>query len=141
MINSLKLKDNRCTVIQFIKYGLIGFVNNLLGYLVFLLMAYKGFSPKIAMTTLYLLGVAVSMVGNWKWTFAYQGNALYTSMRFICAYFLGYLLNLGLLIVFVDRLNYSYALIQAIATIVVAGFLFILFKYFVFPINLKLTGM
>ena len=45
----------------------------------------------------------------------------------------GYLLNFVILLTFVDRLGYTHQWVQAAAIIIVAGFLFITFKYYVFP--------
>jgi hypothetical protein len=45
----------------------------------------------------------------------------------------GYLLNLFILLVFVDYFGYTHQVIQGIAIFIIAGFLFLVFKYFVFP--------
>jgi len=46
---------------------------------------------------------------------------------------IGYLANLALLYVFTDRLGYPHQVVQAAAIFVVAGILFLLFRFFVFP--------
>lgn len=56
-------------------------------------------------------------------------------VRYVIAHCIGYLLNLSILIVFVDELGYAHQWVQAIAIFVVAAFLFLAFKVFVFPVS------
>lgn len=125
--------DARSWMVQFFRYGLIGTLSNLLGYLLFLLITYWGIEPKTSMSLLYVTGAAIGFFGNRKWTFSHQGTWLSSGFRYCIAHLFGYSLNYSLLLVFVDLLGYSHALIQAIAIFVVAGFLFVMFKYLVFP--------
>jgi putative flippase GtrA len=52
--------------------------------------------------------------------------------RYLIAHGLGYLINLTIQIIMVDHLGYAHQLAQAFGICVVAVFLFVLFKYFVF---------
>jgi len=124
--------SSKKTVLQLIRYGIVGVINNIVGYLIFLIITFFGAQPKVAMTILYFSGMFISYFSNKYWTFAYQGNLLATSIRFFITYLLGYLLNLGLLVLFVDYLNYPYQIIQGFAIFIVAAFVFIAFKFFVF---------
>ncbi|HWW04942.1 GtrA family protein [Collimonas sp.] len=118
---------------QLLRYGLVGIVSNLAGYLLFLLITYWGVEPKIAMTLLYVVGATIGFFGNRQWAFAYKGTLLGAGARYFIAHIFGYLINFLILLTFVDRLGYSHRWVQAGAIIVVAGFLFVAFKYFVFP--------
>lgn len=117
---------------QLVRYGLVGVVTNLSGYLIFVLVTSLGMEPKLAMTLLYLAGVGVGFWGSRSWTFRDRGSLLGSGLKYLGAHALGYLLNLTILLVFVDHFNYSSRLVQFIAVFVVAGFLFATFKYFVF---------
>lgn len=118
---------------QLVRYAVVGIASNLAGYLVYLLVTWLGVGPKVTMTCLYGLGATVSFIGNRRWTFDHRGNLAAGAVRFAIAHLLGYLLNLSLLVVFVDHLGFPHQLVQAIAIFVVAGFLFVLFRWFVFP--------
>lgn len=118
---------------QLLRYGLVGIVSNLSGYLLFLLITYWGVEPKITMTLLYAGGATIGFFGNRKWAFGHQGSLLGSGARYVIAHLFGYLINLLLLFTFVDRLDFPPQWVQAAAIIVVAGFLFLTFKYFVFP--------
>jgi len=118
---------------QLARYVVVGIATNIAGYLVYLLVTWLGIGPKIAMTCLYAAGATVSFVGNRRWTFSHHGSIGRNAMRFALAHALGYLLNLGMLLVFVDHLGLPHQLVQGVAICVVALLLFVLFRAFVFP--------
>lgn len=127
-----KLPD-KASVIQLLRYGVVGLLSNSIGYVLYLLLTYAGGTPKITMSVLYAVGTTVGFIGNRKWTFSHKGDLISTGMRYIFAHSLGYLLNLSILIIMVDYLGYPHQWVQAVSIVVVAGFLFLMFKFFVFP--------
>lgn len=126
------INKNQILVRQLVSYGFVGIAINSAGYIVYLLITYFGATPKITMTFLYVLGVVLSYLGNRRLTFAHQGSLLGSGGRYLIAHFCGYLINLTILIVFVDNLGYAHQWVQAIAIFLVAAYLFIAFKFFVF---------
>ena len=121
------------TYAQLFRYGLVGVATNLLGYFVYLLFTYLGVEPKTLITIMYPAGAAIGFFGNRQWAFAHEGAAWKSIVRYCVAHFFGYLMNLSILFLFVDELGYPHQWVQAGAIILVAGFLFVAFKYFVFP--------
>lgn len=117
---------------QLFRYGLIGVTTNALGYAVYLLATHLGATPKLTMSVLYVLGTIVSFFCNRRLTFAHEGSRARAGIRFVVAHVFGYLLNLAILVVMVDRLGFAHQWVQAGAILVVAGFLFLAFKFFVF---------
>jgi len=115
-----------------LRYGLVGAANNLLGYLAYLALTWRHVEPKLAMTLLYILACTIGFLGNRKWTFAYRGSMLWSALRYGIAHFMGYLLNLSLLLIFSDHIGYPHQYVQAVAIFVVAIFLYLVFRYFVF---------
>ncbi|NRB39893.1 MAG: GtrA family protein [Pseudomonadales bacterium] len=120
----------------FTRYVLVGLVTNGSGYLVFLLLTWLNVNPKIAMSALYFVGAFLGYWGNRQFTFLYQGGVLSSSARYCIAHILGYGLNLSMLIFFSDVLGYAYQWVQLVAIFIVALFLFLMSKFFVFP-NIK----
>lgn len=120
-------------MIQLIRYGLVGVSSNFAVYCVYLLITYYGIEPKIAMTMMYIIGALFGFVGHRRWSFAHNGDYKSAALRFVMAHLFGYLLNFMILFTFVDRLGYAHQWIQAAAIIIVAGVLFLAYKYFVFP--------
>lgn len=117
---------------QLIKYGVVGISTNLIGYLLFLTITFFGMPHKLAMTVLYCVGVLISYLGNKSWTFEHKEGHLSTAIKFVMAHCVGYGLNLSMLMLGVDYFGYSYQLVQFVAIFVVAAFLFIIFKLFIF---------
>ena len=126
-------------LLQLIRYGSVGLVSNLIIYLLYVFITHVGIEPKISMTLVYILGVFIGFIANRNWTFAHQGSPIPTALRYAMGHLLGYLLNFLILFTFVDHLGYAHEKVQAIAIIVVAGFLFFIFKYYVFPKNSRIS--
>ena len=133
MSNYFVAGEVRRSATQFFRYGLVGIASNLSGYLLFVLITYWGVEPKLAMTLLYVVGATIGFIGNRQWAFAHSGTLLEAAARYFIAHMFGYLINFLILLLFVDGLDYSHRWVQAGAIFVVAGFLFVAFKYFVFP--------
>lgn len=125
---------------QLTRYAFVGIVSNLAGYLVYFLATNLGATPKITMTLLYGVGAAIGYIGNRNFAFSHKGSLLGSGIRYFFAHFFGYFINLAILIVFVDHLGYPHQWVQGAAIFLVAGFLFIAFKFFVFT-NLNVANM
>ena len=72
---------------------------------------------------------------NRQLIFFHTGSIALVGIRYIFVQILGYLINFILLAFFVDFLGYDHQVVQAIAIIIVAIFLFILFQNFVFTLE------
>lgn len=118
---------------QVVRYGVVGVLNNLLGYLIYLLMTYFGLDPKIAVTILYPVSVATGYFGHFKYSFSYRKGHANTLLRYVLAHCVGYGVNVAMHLVFTDKLGFPHQAVQAAAILVVAGLLFLIFRYFVFP--------
>lgn len=122
-------------ITQLFRYALVGLLSNVTGYLVYLALTYLGGTPKVTMTLLYGVGAAVGFFGNRSLTFEYQGSIKGAGARYVIAHCFGYFINLSILIIFVDKMGYAHQWVQAIAIFIVAAFLFMVFKVFVFPVS------
>lgn len=118
---------------QLARYGIVGLVSNSAGYLLYLLVTYAGADPKQTVTIFYATGAAIGFFGNRKWAFSHRGSVSAGAIRYAIAHTFGYLINISMLMVFSDRMGYPHQLIQALAVFFVGAFLFLAFKYFVFP--------
>ncbi len=123
---------SRVRMFQLMRYAAVGIATNLAGYLLYLAVTWSGVEPKMAMSVLYLAGATAGFVANRYWTFAHKGSVGMSAVRYAIAHALGYLLNLALLSIFADRMGYPHQWVQAAAVIVVALFLFAVFRIFVF---------
>jgi putative flippase GtrA len=118
---------------QIIRYGVVGVLNNLLGYCIYLLVTFFWLDPKIAISVLYPIGATTAYFGHSKYSFSYQGSHTNAVLRYAFAHFVGYSVNVFMLFILSDKLKFPHQAVQALAIVVVAGILFLLFRYFVFP--------
>jgi len=117
---------------QSLRFAIVGLTSNLALYLLYLLLTSAGFGPKIAMTLLYMVGVAQTFVFNKRWTFAHQGTVAHSLLRYLAVYGFGYLLNFLALSVLVDGLCWPHALVQGAAIPILAVGIFLAQKFWVF---------
>tara|TARA_R110000850_G_scaffold62_3_gene272 strand:+ start:19223 stop:19582 length:360 start_codon:yes stop_codon:yes gene_type:complete len=107
-------------------------VTNFIGYIVYILFTSLGVKPVLAVTLLFGVGALISFLGNRRFTFSVTSSKKQAGVRYAAVYFLGYLFNLSILLVFVDWLGLAHQIVQACAIFVVAAVLFLLSKYYVF---------
>jgi len=115
------------------RYGVVGFANNAGGYLIYLLITWLGVDPKLVVTIGYPVGALVGYLGNKQWSFSYKGRLTPSLARYVVAHVGGYLINISMLYVLVDKLGFAHQWVQIVAICVVAGFLFLAMRFFVFP--------
>ncbi|MBK1656435.1 GtrA family protein [Allochromatium vinosum] len=121
------------TARQFLRYALVGLGSNLSLYLAYLALTYLGVGPKLAMSLLYLVGIAQTFVFNRSWSFGHQGAMHGALIRYVASYAFGYVLNLSVLWLAVDQLDYPHQIVQGVMIAVVATLIFLLQKFWVFP--------
>ena len=122
------------------RYGVNGVVLN-----VSLFAAYAGFvklglQPILVAAVLYPIGVMVSFLVHRRFTFRARTRLLPSGVRFIIAYAAGYGLNLTLLWAQIERLGIDPIVAQAVSIVVVAAFLYVAQKYWVFDASDEKTA-
>lgn len=141
MTDEPNILSSKKTLRQFFTYVLIGVLTNVLGYATYLILTYLWGAPKLTMTALYFMGASMSFLANRHFTFRHDGGIGVTGVRYLLAQVAGYLLNLILLLLFVDWFDFPHQIVQAIAIVVVAIFLFVVLRVFVFAPSLAVTGV
>lgn len=126
---------------QLWRYATAGLVSNGLGYAFYLLLTYGGVGSKMAMTVLYATAAMFAFFANRTLTFAYSGSTLSSGFRFVLVQAAGYLINLAILAMMADMRGYPHQLAQAVAIVVVAAFLFLSLKFFVFRMKTRSSGL
>ena len=126
---------------QFFSYAFIGVLTNLFVYGLYLILTYLWGAPKLTMTALYFVGASIGFLANRRFTFRHDGGIGVTGVRYLLAQVASYLLNLVLLLLFVDWFDFPHQIVQAIAIVVVAIFLFVVLRVFVFAPSLAVTAV
>ncbi|HRL26765.1 MAG TPA: GtrA family protein [Alcaligenes sp.] len=117
---------------QLISYALIGLLSNGIGYGFYLVLTGYGLPPKLTVTTLYAISASIGFFANRHITFRHHGHIGKAGIRYIATQLSGYVLNITLLAVFYDWLGFPHQFVQAAAIFIVAIFLFIASRIFVF---------
>jgi putative flippase GtrA len=120
------------SLIQFLRFAVVGLASNALGFCWYLLLTWLGFGPKVAMTLLFVIGTLQTFVFNKRWSFQYSGTDNSVLLRYLASYGLGYLVNLVMLVWLVDYARFPHALVQAALIFLVAILMFLLQKFWVF---------
>lgn len=118
--------------VQLSRYVVVGLMSNAIGYLLYLLLTTLGLGHKTAMTLLYVIGTLQTFIFNKRWTFEHDGATRTALIRYIVAYAFGYLLNLFVLLVLVDRLGLPHQWVQGLMIFTLATMLFLLQRYWIF---------
>ena len=119
---------------QLVRYAVVGLASNLLCYLGYLALTALGMDPKLAMSILYAVGVLQTFIVNKKWTFEHGGTRGTAFYRYCSAYAMGYVFNLAVLYLMVDRFGFPHQVIQALMILVLAALLFLAQKFWVFRV-------
>lgn len=126
--------------IQGLRFSIVGLISNLVLYLIYITLTGLGLGHKITMTLIYVIGVFQTFFFNKRWTFRHDGAVRKPLIRYIAVYALGYLLNLLVLLVLVDRQGLPHQLVQGLMIITLAAMIFLLQRYWVFRPS-QLGGM
>ena len=120
---------------QLSRYAIVGLASNAFGYLLYILLTTMGMGHKTVMSLLYGVGVLQTFFFNKRWSFRHQGSTTPALRRYIIAYGMGYAVNIFALWYFVDKLRFPHQWVQGAMVFVVAGVIFLMQRYWVFPHN------
>lgn len=84
------------------------------------------------MSLLYFAGTLLGYILNKNYTFKRKDYRKLEFAKYFISYSMGYLLNLIILFYFVDLLSFPHQFVQLFATLIVAIFIFLLLRFFVF---------
>jgi len=128
----MKFVEMRRLYAPFLRYAFVGVFMNSLGYFLYFCATQLKVEPKVAMTLIYVFGVVLNFVLSRKWVFGHRGSWNTAFLGYVFVYLLGYVMNYGLLWFFVDHVGWNHLLVQALSIVVVAVFLFVSLRFFVF---------
>lgn len=119
---------------EVIRYGIVGVIQNGTGYIIYLVLTWIGLDPKLVVAFSYPVAMYISYQGNKEFTFAGR-NGKKTAFKYLLSHFVAYFLNLSMLYYFSDVLGYPHQMVQLVSIAVVAIYLFVTFKKYVFVLD------
>jgi len=117
---------------QILRFGIVGLVSNAVLYGLYILATSMGIQHTVAMTAVFALGVLQTFVFNRRWSFAYRGPHGGAMLRYLISYAAAYAVNLTAMLLLVDVEGFSHRVVQAVMVVVVALFLFLAQRLWVF---------
>ena len=124
--------SDRWRVKQLIRFSIVGGLNTLFTYGLYLLLVYLGVFYQLALVADYSTGIAIGYLLNRSWTFS-QGDKKHTRfLRYVATYLVAYLANALLLGIIVESHLLGPKLGQLAALAIVSLGSFIIQKYWVF---------
>lgn len=120
------------TALELLRFGIVGVCVNLVLYVAYLLLIQWGVDYRLAMSIVYIAGTVLGFVLHRNWTFRSRSAWGGAFGRYVATYASGYVLNLVGLWALVAALGMSRALAQGVMILVVAAFLFVVQKLWIF---------
>ena len=127
-LKKIQLKKN---LRQFSRFAIIGFINNVSGYLIFLILLSTGISYLLSLTITYLFTLTVSYFIQTIYIFNSGKNKIQI-IKYYGSYLLIYCLNFIYLLFLKETLNINAGISQIIIIPQIAILNFFILKYFVF---------
>ena len=123
----------RQTLIQLVKYSLVGASNTLITFVTYVALMAAGVDYLLASAIGYAVGSANSYLLNYRWTFDARGvSHRQTLSRFAVVQGFGISANLGVIYALVDGLGFAKAPAQGLVTLVVLAITFLLNRIWAF---------
>jgi putative flippase GtrA len=117
---------------ELIKYIITGIISNSISYIFFIVLVYIFLlNYKIAISILYLCALLNNFTINRFWTFKSKKNYRSSLVYFLFFYFVGYLVNMTLLKLFVDDLLFPVGYVQGYLILFLAAYYYLVNKYFI----------
>jgi len=124
---------NYKSLIQLIKFGIVGVSNTLLtAGVIWILMKVFHCSDYISNFIGYIIGLANSFIWNRKWTFESKTRVSVTVFKFIVTFAISYAVQLGNLYALLHLTHIDPYYCQLLSIVVYTGINFILNKYYTF---------
>jgi len=126
------------TLVQFLKFGIVGISNTLLtAVTIWLLLRVLHSSNYLANIIGYVVGLVNSFIWNRRWTFENHAQIGATIFKFIVTFAVSYLLQLGFLWLLLHQTEIDDYFCQLLSIVVYTVVNFFMNKYYTFKTEIK----
>jgi putative flippase GtrA len=126
------------TLVQFLKFGIVGISNTLLtAVTIWLLLRVLHSSNYLANIIGYVVGLVNSFIWNRRWTFENHAQIGATIFKFIVTFAVSYLLQLGFLWLLLHQTGIDDYFCQLLSIVVYTVVNFFMNKYYTFKTEIK----
>jgi putative flippase GtrA len=126
------------TLVQLLKFGIVGISNTLLtAATIWLLLRVFHSSNYLANIVGYVVGLVNSFIWNRRWTFENHAQVGATIFKFIVTFAVSYLLQLGFLSFLLHQTNIDDYVCQLLSIVIYTVVNFFMNKYYTFKTEIK----
>jgi putative flippase GtrA len=115
-----------------IRFIISGLLVNGISFLIYLVMIKWFLSPKEALSLLYWVAVIYIFFINRKFVFKYNNQFLYSFIKFLGVYILGYFISISLMTLALDYFLWNEVLSMILASLIMPVYFYVMQKYLVF---------
>ncbi len=117
---------------QISRFISVGILNSIVGYSLYYLLLYLNIYYVQALFISHMIAVTHSYLWNKNWTFKSKGNARIEGLKFFSVYGGTFLINLLILVLFVEKLMFNPKIGQVFALVIATMISFLGHKYWSF---------
>lgn len=128
----LKIIFKKGFLLQAFRFGIVGILNTIVGFVFYILFINFNFHYIIALFFSHVIGVTNSFFWNKFWTFKSKQKSLKELFRFITVYAITFLLNIVILFFLVEKMYFDKKLSQLISLSLITIISFCGHKYWSF---------
>ena len=118
-----------------LRFGVIGIKNNVVYYLLYVILSLIGVGHSFAVSAIYVFGILYSFLFNKRFVFRDHRQSRYLFARYILVYVFAWGLNLVALRLLTVTFGLNHFLAQGLLVLAISGVLFLSLKVFVFRPN------
>jgi len=122
-------------VSEAIRFGVIGIKNNVIYYLLYVILSLAGVGHGFAVSAIYVFGILYSFLFNKRFVFRDHRHSWNLFARYTLVYVLAWGLNLVSLRFLTVKVGLNHFLAQGLLIFAISGVLFVSLKIFVFRPN------
>ena len=115
-----------------IRFGVVGIKNNIIYYLLYVILSLIGVGHGFAVSAIYVFGILYSFLFNKRFVFRDHRHSQHLFARYIFVYALAWGLNLISLRLLTVTIGFNHFLAQGLLILVISGILFLSLRTFVF---------
>ncbi len=124
---------SRRTVVQFVRFNIVGIINTGLAAIVYVIVAYLTESYTLGLIADYAFGIVFGFAMNKRWTFAHEQAVSARDVgKYVLLYAVVFAVNYSLLRVAVETYEYNQYLAQFVIFAVIVVPIFLVQKRYVF---------
>jgi len=117
---------------ELFKYGISGIILNLTGYFTYIILTSYGIDPKLTVVLIAPIFIFLTFIIQKNYIFNSKKKSYLIAINYLVLCFVGNLINIFFLYVFVDFFNFPHQIIQLLSMLIIGLMFYLCLKYYIF---------